>query len=31
MPESINDLEIYRMSMDMGETVWNSVLEWNDQ
>ena len=29
MPESINDLEIYRMSMDMGEIVWNSVLEWD--
>ena len=29
MPESINDLEIYRLSMDMGEVVWKSVLEWD--
>ena len=28
MPDSINDLEIYREAMDMGEVVWEMVVEW---
>jgi hypothetical protein len=27
MPDSINDLEIYREAMDMGEVVWEMVVE----
>jgi four helix bundle protein len=29
MPDSINDLEIYRQSMDLGEIVWGAVAGWD--
>ena len=29
MPESVNDLEIYRESMDIGDTIWDMVMEWS--
>ena len=29
MPDSINDLEIYRESMELGEMVWDMVTPWD--
>lgn len=29
MPESINNLEIYREAMAIGETAWSLVLKWD--
>jgi len=29
MPKSINDLEIYREAMSLGETIWSQVATWD--
>ncbi len=28
MVKSIDDLKIYQLSMEIGETIWNSVTKW---
>lgn len=29
MGKGLNDLEIYREAMDLGEAIWDLVAEWN--
>ena len=29
MPNSVNDLEIYRDAMSIGETIWSLVIPWD--
>ncbi|MBK1856109.1 four helix bundle protein [Verrucomicrobiaceae bacterium 5K15] len=29
MPDSINNLEVYREAMTIGETVWSLVAQWD--
>ncbi|MEZ5013376.1 MAG: four helix bundle protein [Chitinophagales bacterium] len=28
--ENLNDLEVYRLSMDLGEMIWNEVISWEN-